>query len=182
MGTFQSFNVFVWEPGPPRFEEVDVISNSTIRSVELWSWLTTPNKYFQVGQYFLWFLGIQGQNRTVGFCRAMIPNDILNTSAYVVLVEMNVLNVTALSVSNSTNTYLYFTYKHFIGEVMITVPEFSSFLILPLFSTVTLLAVTVYKRKTSKKPKVQVTHTIFSIPLFFNIYGNLYSETHFHLS
>jgi parallel beta-helix repeat protein len=147
MGIFQSFNVSVWGPGPGRFEEVDAISNSTIGSVGLWSWLTTPNKYFQVGQFYLWFLGIQGQEGTVGFCRAMIPNDILNTSVYVALVGMNVLNVTKLPVSNSTDTYLYFTYSHPVSGVMITIPEFQLPVTMLLFITATFLASVIRRRK-----------------------------------
>ena len=50
-------------------------------------------------------------------------------------------------------TYLYFTYNHSTKIVEIqgtqVIPEFPSFLILPLFMIATLLAVVVYRRKHS---------------------------------
>ncbi|MDH5780865.1 MAG: hypothetical protein OEZ29_09765, partial [Candidatus Bathyarchaeota archaeon] len=53
-----------------------------------------------------------------------------------------------LPCSNITHSYLYFTYPHSTQEVLI-VPEFSSFLIVPLFMLSTLLATVLYKRKDS---------------------------------
>jgi hypothetical protein len=48
-------------------------------------------------------------------------------------------------------TYLYFTYNHSTKTVLIqgthVIPEFPSFLILPLFMIATLLAVIVYTKK-----------------------------------
>jgi hypothetical protein len=48
---------------------------------------------------------------------------------------------------NSTHRWIYFNYEHSKLEI-IMIPEFPSFLILPLFMIATLLAVTVYKKKT----------------------------------
>jgi len=44
------------------------------------------------------------------------------------------------------NRWIYFEYEHTTREIVI-VPEFPSFLILPLFIITTLLAVIVYRRK-----------------------------------
>jgi parallel beta-helix repeat protein len=146
MGTFQSFNVSVWKSSPPRFEQVEMISNSTIESVGLLFWLTTPNNYLQAGQYFLWLSLANERDGTVDFCRIMVPNDILNTSTYVVLVDMNAVNVTRLPISNSTHTYLYFTYSYPNDGVIITVPEFASPLILPPIM-ITMLGIAISRRK-----------------------------------
>jgi len=51
-----------------------------------------------------------------------------------------------LSCSNRTYSYLYFNYRHSTQEVII-IPEFPSFLIMPLFMIATLLAVIVQNRK-----------------------------------
>jgi hypothetical protein len=50
---------------------------------------------------------------------------------------------------NGTYRWIYFTYEHSTLEIII-VPEFPSFLILPLFMMATLLAVITYRRKYSK--------------------------------
>jgi parallel beta-helix repeat protein len=123
---------------------VTAISNSTVSDFHVVLWLSSPNEYLQPGQKFIGFY-LTGEERTIGFCRTMIPRAVLNDS-YTVLVDWQEVTVKELPISNSTHAYLYFTYNHSTKEVII-IPEFPSFLILPLFMTATLLAVVVYKRK-----------------------------------
>jgi hypothetical protein len=87
---------------------------------------------------------------TAGFCRITLPNNILNASYYIVLIDMTPIIVNKLAISNDTHTTLYFTFNTSAIEGIIITPEFPSFLILPLFFIITLLAVTVYRRKSLK--------------------------------
>jgi hypothetical protein len=83
---------------------------------------------------------------TAGFCRMTLPNNILNTSEYIVLINMTPINVNKLAMSNGTHTNLYFTFNSSALDGIIIVPEFPSFLVLPLFMIATLLVMLVYKR------------------------------------
>jgi parallel beta-helix repeat protein len=139
MGQFESFNVST--------EEIDAISNFTISDLGLYEWLTTPNQYLQAGQLFLRLVPVQGQNVTTGFCRMTLPNNILNTSDYIVLADMNSVNVTKLVGSNSTHTILSFTFNTSTIEEVKIVPEFPPYLIPPLFFITTLLGVIVYRKR-----------------------------------
>jgi hypothetical protein len=55
------------------------------------------------------------------------------------------------STDNETHTFLYFTYNHSTHNVKITstyvIPEFPATIVLPLFIIVTLIAVTLSKRR-----------------------------------
>ena len=91
---------------------------------------------------------VTGENGTAGFCRICIPTALMNAT-YRVFVNGTEVQHTLLPCSNSTYSYLYFSYTHSTQEVVI-IPEFPLFLILPLFMIATLLAVIVYKRKYSE--------------------------------
>jgi hypothetical protein len=84
---------------------------------------------------------------TAGFCRIEIPNTIVQElwhGNYTVF-----LNGEPWSFRNwtdTTNTYVYLNYTHSEHEITI-IPEFPSLIIIPLFTTATLLTVTIYKRK-----------------------------------
>jgi len=88
---------------------------------------------------------------TAGFCRMTLPNNILNASSYTVLITTYILPVTPIvnkvAISNGTHITLYFTFTTSASEEIIIVPEFPSFLILPLMMIATLLAVIIYKKK-----------------------------------
>jgi hypothetical protein len=84
---------------------------------------------------------------TTGFCRMTLPNNILNTSDYIVLADMNSVNVTKLVGSNSTHTILSFTFNTSTIEEVKIVPEFPPYLIPPLFFITTLLGVIVYRKR-----------------------------------
>ncbi|UCC33309.1 MAG: right-handed parallel beta-helix repeat-containing protein [Candidatus Bathyarchaeota archaeon] len=86
---------------------------------------------------------VTGKNGTAGFCRIRIPTALLNDT-YRVFVNGTEVPHTLLPPSNSTHVYLHFNYLHSTQEVTI-VPEFPSFLILPLFIMATLLAILLYK-------------------------------------
>jgi parallel beta-helix repeat protein len=88
-----------------------------------------------------------GENETAGFCRMCVPTALMS-DPYKVFVNGTEVSYDLLPCSNSTHSYLYFTYNHSTQEVIV-IPEFPSFLILPLFMIATLLAVTVYRRKHS---------------------------------
>jgi len=82
----------------------------------------------------------------LGFCRICIPHTILNET-YTILVdghEPDYVNYTLYD--NDTHRWIYFTYLHSIHEVII-IPEFPSFLILPLFMLATLLAAIIHRKK-----------------------------------
>jgi len=146
MGIFHSFAIEISSYPNNVTETVEVITNSTVSDLELCAWLTSPNEYLQPGQWLLLF-NITGEDDTSGFCRMMIPNNILNTSSYVVLINGQFVNSTVLLGSNSTHTYLYFNYTHSIHEVIITIPELPAHLALPLFMIATLIAVVVYRKR-----------------------------------
>jgi len=88
---------------------------------------------------------VTGENDTTGFCRICIPTGLINEN-YQVFVNGTIALHTLLPCSNSTHSYLYFAYNHSTQEVVI-IPEFPSFLILPLFIIATLLATIVYRKK-----------------------------------
>ncbi len=91
---------------------------------------------------------VTSETDATGFCRICISRAFMNET-YQVFVNGTEVQCNLLPCSNSTHSYLYFSYTHSTQEVII-VPEFPSFLIQPLFMIATLLAVTVYRRKHSR--------------------------------
>jgi parallel beta-helix repeat protein len=133
-----------------RTVSVIVISNSTVSDLIYSIWLSTPYDGLQGGQPFIEFL-TSGQNGSIVFCRVMIPRTILKGSSYTVWVDYNQVNATELPISNSTYVYLYFTYALPKQAVIITLPEYASFMLWPLFIIITLLGAIVIKRKRNAK-------------------------------
>ena len=150
MGQFQSFNLTIGGEGSTHSEEVTTVSNLAIGSVDLAVWLTTENKYFKPGQYFVLLTNVTGEEGVISFVRLTIPNNVLNASDYVV-VDSNLNSLPTLPrklpASNTTYTYLYFAFVNPTHELYITIPELPSFLVFPLFMIATLLAIKVYKRR-----------------------------------
>ena len=130
MGMFHSFNI-------PLGYNLDVISNSTIESFE----------YFESNNTIRMLASNMTANQTFGFCRVRIPHALMNETYHVAVngIEPYYSNYTIYD--DGDNRWIYFSYQHSILEIII-VPEFPSFLILPIFMIATLLAVIVYKRKT----------------------------------
>jgi hypothetical protein len=97
-------------------------------------------------------LWVSGQNRTDRFCRVTFQNDLLNSSVYYVYILGYPADWRIIE-SNGTNTTLYITYHEMPISIDVLIipefpiPEFPSFLILPLFIIATLLAIVIYKRR-----------------------------------
>jgi len=129
MGMFSSFNA-------TSEYQVQTICNSTISDFQFNNTAITFN--------------VSGEAGTLGFCRICIPKALMNET-YRVFVNGTVILPVSLPLpcSNSTHNYLYFTYSYSTQEVVI-IPEFPSFLVLPLFMIATILAVVVYR----KRPKM----------------------------
>jgi len=92
---------------------------------------------------------------TVGYCNVTIPNDLL-WGEFTVQMDGNPPRE-SIRKDNATHISLYFTYDlQSTMTVQITgtevIPEFPSFLILPLFLVATLLAVIFYRTKPKIKP------------------------------
>jgi len=88
---------------------------------------------------------VTGENDTTGFCRICVPRALMNET-YQVFVNGTEVQCNLLPCSNTTHSYLYFTYNLSTQEVII-IPEFPAFLILPLFMAATLLAAIIIRRK-----------------------------------
>jgi parallel beta-helix repeat protein len=112
---------------------VQTISNSTISDFQFNGTAVSFN--------------VSGGDGTVGFCRILIPTALMNAT-YKVVVNGTEVSYTLLPFSNSTHSYLYFTYSHSTQEVII-IPEFPSLTILPLFMAATLLVAILYEKKRS---------------------------------
>jgi parallel beta-helix repeat protein len=123
MGPFSNFNVALEH-------DVQTICNSTISEFE----------YNGTAISF----DVTGENGSAGFCRVCIPMALMTD--YQVFVNGNEMDYNLLPVSNSTQSYLYFTYEHSTKEVVI-IPELPSLILLPLFLLGTLLATVFYRRK-----------------------------------
>jgi parallel beta-helix repeat protein len=143
MGMFSSFNTSYGYA-------VDFVSNSSISD---FSFNLSIDAYQP--EAILAF-NVSGETGTEGFLRICIPKVLINGS-YVIMFDGEIITNTTwpqvreLQCSNETYEYLYINYTHSKHRIEVggttTIPEFPSFLILPLFMIATLLAVIVYKRK-----------------------------------
>jgi parallel beta-helix repeat protein len=140
MGHISFFNAGTWDG---IIYYVHTISNSTISDF----YFSEDNKLVS--------LNVTRPDGTFGFCRVTIPNEILwcdNQEQWQVWVN-NTLIEDIKIIENTNHTYIHFTYNHSTQNIKVigvhVIPEFPSFLILPLFMTTTLLAVIIYRRKHS---------------------------------
>jgi len=134
MGVFSSFNTSIGY-------DVNVISNSTVEDLY----------YFESNNTIkMHVTGLEG----IGFCRVCFPKLLFCPQClpYVAAVINDgltpVLYDNYTLYENATHKWIYFAYEHSTHEIDI-IPEFPSFLILPLFMIATLLTVIVYRRKYS---------------------------------
>ena len=127
MGMFNSFNV-------TSQYSVETVCNSTISD-------------FQFNGTALLF-NVNGENGTTGFCRVSFPTTLIN-GTLTVFVNQTEVPYTLLPESNSTESYLYFTYSHSTERVTIA-PEFPEPLAFALSVFVILLTITIYKKKHKK--------------------------------
>jgi len=139
VGLFNSYNVTYYTPPlVPHACNVTVISNSTISDFEAPIWIEHPEVIF------LWF-NVTGEQGSTGFCRVSFPTTMMN-GTYHVSVNGTEIPYTLLPCSDANYSYLYFNYTHSTQEVII-IPEFPSFLILPLCMTASLLTMAICKRR-----------------------------------
>jgi hypothetical protein len=123
---------------------VEIISDSSISSFSF--------NLINTSQASLSF-NVTGTTATEGFFRICIPKALISDLYVVKLNEIIIIapQVRELPCSNETYEYLYVNYTHSQHSIEITgittIPEFPSFLVLPLFFMATLLAVIVYRRK-----------------------------------
>jgi parallel beta-helix repeat protein len=129
MGRFSDF-----ETSPEH--NIQTISNSTISD-------------FQYNGSSINF-STQGADGTAGFCRITIPTALMS-GAFRVFINGTEVSFNLLEDTNSTHSYLYFTYGQSIKEVSV-VPEFASMIFLALVMIAALLSSPLYKhvkRKTN---------------------------------
>jgi len=131
MGMFSSFNTTLGK-------HVNVITNSTIENFE----------YFEHNSTIILHVSNMTENQMLGFCRISIPHALMNETYHVTVDGAEPYYVNYSLYDDGDNRWIYFSYQHSTLEIVI-VPEFPSFLILPLFMIATLLAVIVYRRKYS---------------------------------
>jgi parallel beta-helix repeat protein len=133
--------------------DTQVVSNSTISNLALLQWLSSPSQYMQPGQKYIHFF-VDGESGTTGFCRVLIPRNVLN-GTYTVLVDWQEVQAREIPGSNSTYASLYFTYEHSVHEVAI-VPEFPFAIVLLLLAGITLeFAARGRKRFRARAPDVE---------------------------
>ncbi|MCJ7423721.1 right-handed parallel beta-helix repeat-containing protein [Candidatus Bathyarchaeota archaeon] len=142
MGMFQSYNVTYFTPPLVAHScSVTVISNSTVSNFVTLIWIEHP-------EVIMIEFNVTEEQGTTGFCRVSFPTAMMN-GTYHVLVNGTEVPYILLPCSNADYSHLYFTYTHSTKGVII-IPEFPSFIILPLFMITTLLAVIVYRKKHAK--------------------------------
>jgi len=128
MGMFSCFNA-------TSEHQVEAISNSSIADFNFNGTSISFN--------------VSGEDMTSGFSRLCIPRALMNET-FRVFVNGTEVAYNLLPVSNSTHSYLYFSYDHSTKEVVI-IPEFPSLIILPFLMTLTLLAALVLRRRKAGK-------------------------------
>jgi hypothetical protein len=154
MGMFYSINI-TFLPG----STVTLISNSTISFFNVVTVIETvePETSEGIPTIFINFTDQTG----FGFCRVSIPHALMNISDTPVTIDQGSTTVLApnyMLYDNGTQRWIYFAYEQSpplknqtsrLPRIMI-IPEFPSFLILPLFMIATLLAVIIYRKKGMK--------------------------------
>jgi hypothetical protein len=130
MGMFSDFNA-------TSEHHVQIICNSTVSD-------------FQFNGTAMSF-NVSGENGTAGFCRICIPTALMDAT-YRVFVNGTEVQRNLLPCSNSSYSYLYFTYSHSTEQIII-VPEFPSFITLSLFMILSMLALTFANRRFRRKPE-----------------------------
>ena len=134
MGMFSSFNTSMGK-------HVNVISNSTIEDFE----------YFESNDTIRMYVSSVNATQAFGFCRVCIPHTLMDISNISVIIDdraVEALYFNDTIYDNTTHRWIYFAYEHSTHKIDI-IPEFPSFLILPLLMIATLLAAIIYRRKHS---------------------------------
>ena len=99
MGLFQAFNV-IWKK---ETHDVNIVSNSRISLFKFEVGTDTGNKVVT--------FNVAGEDRTLGFCRVMVPTTLMNYSLFA-LVDGEEIMTTVLTASQTSSIGVYFTYLH----------------------------------------------------------------------
>jgi parallel beta-helix repeat protein len=138
MGTFSQL-IIQWQE---ETHTLTTICNSTITN---FTFGTIPQNTIS--------FNVTGPEGTTGFCRIVIPHALLGDNSTILIDGLPPIMEKELPLSNSTHTYLYFTYTLTTHEVII-VPEFSTTMILALLIILSLsVACSVRKVNPEKKQK-----------------------------
>jgi len=121
------------------FSDFDATSEHSVQTI-----CNSSISGFQYGDSSIRF-NVTGEDGTAGFCRICIPTALMNAT-YRVFVNGTEVQCNLLPCSNSTHSYLYFSYSHSIKEIVI-IPELASLIILPLFMLATLIVVIICNKK-----------------------------------
>lgn len=106
---------------------------------------------------------VSGPSGSTGYVKATIPKDLLYSEGdWIVLVDEQ--QVTPTISEDANNTYLYFTYGHSTRTIEITgtepetdmIPEFQSWILMPLLITATLLIIICKKRLNKNTPQRRI--------------------------
>jgi len=139
MGPFSDFTI-TWEE---QLHHVTTICNSTISNFNFEVIHDGKNKTIS--------FNVTGPEDTTGFCRIVIPHALLGDNYTILIDGLPPIMEKELALSNSTHTYLYFTYTLTTHQVVI-VPEFPTTMIL---ASLIILSLTVacLTRKANRKEK-----------------------------
>jgi parallel beta-helix repeat protein len=83
--------------------DVTIISNATISDFKFEIGSETGNKIIR--------FNIIGEDNTTGFCRVMIPIELMNNT-FIIFVDDEEISPVILEITNEIHVYLYFTYSH----------------------------------------------------------------------
>jgi hypothetical protein len=133
MGMFSSFNT-------SKGYDVNIVSNSTVEDFS----------YFESNSTVTLHVSNMTVSQTNGFCRLTIPQGLLSPP-YTITINGTQVSYTPIF-ENETLSIIYFSYQHSTLEIII-IPEFTSTMILPLF-TLTTLITTVLLKKRKTKPQL----------------------------
>jgi len=114
---------------------------------------STVSDFFFNGPALQIGLNVSGLLGTEGFCNVTIPKNLLQGDPWTITIDDTPITY-SIQTENDTHAFLYFTYTHPSAVQVIIqgtwiIPEFPSLIILPLFMIATLLAVTIFRRRTS---------------------------------
>ena len=140
MGPFNSFNTSIGY-------FVEVISNSTVEDF----------RYFESNSTIVMYVSNMTANQTAGFCRLIIPHDIM-PPPYTVKVNDTIINFQTIYENYTEGiSIIYFTYEHSKLEITI-IPEYPSMTIMLLLSA-TLVTTTLTKRKLQRRKCIKEPQT-----------------------
>ena len=95
---------------------------------------------------------VTGPEGTAGFCRILIPHVLLDRNYTILIDDLPPIMEKELPLSNSTHTYLYFTYTLTTHQVVI-VPEFPTTMIFALLIILSLGAACLSRKVSKEKQK-----------------------------